>query len=433
MSLFKDIKLLSIVGLVGLFIACEPLTPQNSTQSKFLQYDNFSYEEKVGYARILTGTVDNLNELENPILILGQKDRLVLDFDLLVENAEFLNAKIFHCTKEWNKSRLQDLEFLDEINNFRINETNISLNTITPYINYRFQIPEPTISGNYIIVVYRRGNPNDIILSRRFMVAENISIIETLVKQSNTISKRRTNQQVEITVNYGKLQVNNPFEDLSISVIQNRNTNSIKKNIKPTLVRPNENYVEYRPIDLNLNFNGWKEYRFFDLRTIDVSGRNVRKTTKTTEGLMSILRQDQSRGTKPYSLDFRDINGRYLIGTNDIGRNFYSTEYSNVIFSLKSPEVEGNVFVTGRFSDWKLTEPYQLSYDRDTNSYIGEVLLKQGYYEYMYYVEADTVSPYYFEGSHFETENEYELLVYYRQPGTIHDQIIGYKRFGSIN
>jgi hypothetical protein len=33
----------------------------------------------------------------------------------------------------------------------------------------------------------------------------------------------------------------------------------------------------------------------------------------------------------------------------------------------------------------------------------------------------------YFEGSHRETENQYDLLVYYRPPGSRADLLIGYQ------
>jgi hypothetical protein len=38
------------------------------------------------------------------------------------------------------------------------------------------------------------------------------------------------------------------------------------------------------------------------------------------------------------------------------------------------------------------------------------------------------VVPYFFEGSHFQTENEYEILVYYRPFKPSADLLIGYVR-----
>ena len=57
-------------------------------------------------------------------------------------------------------------------------------------------------------------------------------------------------------------------------------------------------------------------------------------------------------------------------------------------------------------------------------------MLKQGYYNFDFAVAgARGTAPdeTYFEGSHYETENQYDLLVYYRPPGTRADLLIGYK------
>jgi hypothetical protein len=37
------------------------------------------------------------------------------------------------------------------------------------------------------------------------------------------------------------------------------------------------------------------------------------------------------------------------------------------------------------------------------------------------------------EGSHFETENDYELLVYYRPPGARWDELVGYRLLNTAN
>jgi hypothetical protein len=38
----------------------------------------------------------------------------------------------------------------------------------------------------------------------------------------------------------------------------------------------------------------------------------------------------------------------------------------------------------------------------------------------------ESEDPYLYEGSYFETENLYEILVYYRPIGALADQLIGY-------
>ena len=67
-----------------------------------------------------------------------------------------------------------------------------------------------------------------------------------------------------------------------------------------------------------------------------------------------------------------------------------------------------------------------MNFDPASGFYQNTQLLKQGWYNYQYLVEDNQLPPNHFEGSHFETENFYEVLFYYRpfQPNA--DLLIGY-------
>jgi hypothetical protein len=62
--------------------------------------------------------------------------------------------------------------------------------------------------------------------------------------------------------------------------------------------------------------------------------------------------------------------------------------------------------------------------------YENTMYLKQGLYSYMYAVvkdgefQPDLVT---FEGTHFQTENEYAILVYHRTLGLDYDRLLTYK------
>ena len=66
-------------------------------------------------------------------------------------------------------------------------------------------------------------------------------------------------------------------------------------------------------------------------------------------------------------------------------------------------------------------------YNRSNSSYEAtSVILKQGWYDYQYFVESKTLPTYYFEGSHFQTENYYDVLVYHRSLQPMADLLVGY-------
>jgi hypothetical protein len=89
------------------------------------------------------------------------------------------------------------------------------------------------------------------------------------------------------------------------------------------------------------------------------------------------------------------------------------------------------VYVFGALSDWQLRDEFRLAYDSVQQRYTGRALLKQGYYNYSYAVAPKRAGTppdeIYFEGTHQETENQYDLLVYYRPPGTRTDLLIAYQ------
>lgn len=427
-------KNLAIITIALLLVNCEPVVPQQSTISKRLVFDNHDYEDIIGFAKIFPTTNGQINELENPIVGLNSSDQLLLSLDILTDQFENLSAKIIHCNKDWDKSLLRDMEFLNEINNYRITEFNYSVNTVQPYINYSLTVNKPKLSGNYLLVVYRRANPDDILLSRKFMVIDSKVAIDHTVRVSTTIARRDQNHQIEYSVNYGNLVVNTPTREISTMILQNHNWNTAIKNPPPTIIRANEGFLEFRHLDLKTNFSGWNEFRFADLRTLNLSGRNVGRITNTGSQIIAPLNLDGTRGNKTYIQNFQDINGNFLVQNSDPGEDALNSDYANVRFSLKSNQINGNVYVWGLFNNWQLTDQNRMKFtsSNGVSRYETTLKLKQGYYEYLYYVESEEVPPYHFEGSHLQTEDQYEILVYYRKPGNVHDELIGYKRFRSI-
>ena len=424
-------KNLFILIILFAFTRCEPIPTQSLTSSKKIIYDDHNYEELVGMTQLAPAKNGTSSFLENPIATLSREDDLVLRFDLLTDKFEYLAAKIYHCNKGWNKSILRDMEFLNEINTFRITDYEFSINTSQSYIHYQLMLPKPIISGNYIVAIHRRGDSDDVLLTRKFSIVNNITSIKQQVRVSTTVSERDINQQVEFSINYGDIQVNNPIQDISIVLLQNHRWQTAIRQLKPTLIRPNDGYMEFRSLDLQNNFLGRNEFRFFDMRTLGVTGRNVKRISLLNGQRQVYLRLDSSKGKDIHTQNLRDINGNYILQNTNLSDAFLNLDYANVHFSLKSKRINGAIYVIGRYNNWKLGDENIMRYDETTRRYNTSILLKQGYYDYSYHVSANE-SSYLLEGSHFQTENDYEILVYYRTPGNVNDELIGYKKFNSM-
>jgi len=69
-----------------------------------------------------------------------------------------------------------------------------------------------------------------------------------------------------------------------------------------------------------------------------------------------------------------------------------------------------------------------MSYDPEKAEYQCSMLLKQGWYnfEYIFLKNSDkTAWPSLFEGNHYETENDYLILVYFRNQRDRYDKLAG--------
>jgi hypothetical protein len=72
-----------------------------------------------------------------------------------------------------------------------------------------------------------------------------------------------------------------------------------------------------------------------------------------------------------------------------------------------------------------LRENYRLAYDESQQLYFTAIMQKQGYYSYQFVRRDGSVPP--SEGSFFQTENNYQALVYYKGTGERTWQLVGYR------
>lgn len=94
------------------------------------------------------------------------------------------------------------------------------------------------------------------------------------------------------------------------------------------------------------------------------------------------------------------------------------------------------VFIYGALSDFQLKDRYKLNYHKEEKAYRAKILLKQGFYNYMYTLEgtgSESVDFSYTEGNRWETENNYQILVYNREIGLRYDRAIAFVQVSSAD
>ena len=351
---------------------------------------------------------------------------LELSFDDLDADSKDYQYKIEHMTHDWKKSRLLSSQFINGFDqNTIINVTN-SFNTFQNYTHYAVKIPNVnsiiTKSGNYLISVL--NDADDIVFSRKLVLYENTTTIGVAVSRSRDTKTRDTQQTVEFTVNHPKLRINNPSQEVHVVLLKNENWNEKITNLQPTFFQKNQLKYTYAN---KTNFWGGNEYLNFDSKLIRNSSLNVVKI-EMREIFHHYLYPFTYNPTRSYTYN-PDINGQFVIRTLQGNDTNTEADYAMMHFTLYAAEpfVDRGVHVYGAFNNFKIEEENKLFYNLEDKSYQGQIILKQGFYNYTFATVDDynTVDTNQINGTYFQTENEYTAIIYYKPFGGFYDRVIG--------
>lgn len=424
-----------------LLTACAPVVQtgsSNSASSGSANQGNGTYEDKVFDRNIKSIRFAYSGEnLFSSVIPITQDQQLLLFFDVLELNnqadsyAEY-NFQVIHCNADWRKSNLYNMDYLYEYNEFPITNEALSYNTKVPFAQYSFQIPRVKVPGNYAIQVYRGSNKNEVLFTKRLMVYQPLVNINAEIARSSSVAERDIRHQIEFLVDYGNINITNPLNDIYVVIRQNQQWFNAIKGLKPTFVSEQDRQVTYRHFDLSNNFYAGNEYRYFDLRSVNSFGQNVGDINKEKTPVTAFLLPDRSRKNEAYS-QYQDMDGAYFIENAETRGGELNADYIRTSFFLKAEEIpEGEVYVIGAFNNRVLNPENRMRYDASLGGYTTDLLLKQGFYNYLYYTEAkEDFSPYVFEGNHFQTENQYDIFVYVRPIGARADMLVGYTSLNS--
>ncbi len=371
------------------------------------------------------------------VINLNGQEVLKLSFDMLANQSENLQFTLVHCDANWKPTKLNPNEYLVGMNFDNVNDFRFSTNVYVKYVHYNIFLPndnmKPKIAGNYIVKVYRNFDEEDLILTRRMMVINNATSIEALARPASLAEYRYTKQEVQFTIGINPSQVINPLEDIKVVVMQNARWDNAITGLKPQFMSNNKLTYEY--LDQCI-FNGGNEFRWFDTRNLRQFSPNVR-SKRTDSVVHALLNMDESRGASQY-FNYLDYNGKRILQNKEGTNSDLDGDYAYMTFQLSAvmgvpPGAE--VYVIGEFTDWRLMPQFKMYYNKNRQRFDLDVPMKQGRYEYCYAIKnaegkPDETS---LEGNHFQTENEYVILVYTRNLIYNYDELIGIKRFSTSN
>lgn len=367
--------------------------------------------------------------LSLPIAELNGSEAVNISFDDLTHEYHRYCYRLEHCEADWTTS--EQLFGSDYCNGFvrdiLIDDMEESINTNILYTHYSIQIPNqlcrPKISGNYRLTIYDDDNGRDV-AEACFMLVQPLMSISMEATTNTDIDIRGTHQQIGMTLDYGTQRVTNRERELTVVVMQNGRRDNAVINPRPQFITPTSLKWQH---NRELIFLGGNEYRKFE--TLDV--------THTTMGLEAVGWSDDDYHAyvwpdepRPHYVYDEDANGYFYIRNSDNIDNDVASEYLLVHFRLTTDRPHADIFLSGKWTAGQLTEQYRMHYDEETQTYNSTQVLKQGYYSYQYLLlnSDGTVQTLPSEGNFYNTENQYQCLVYYRPIGQRTDQLVGYSQ-----
>jgi hypothetical protein len=403
-TIFRIIALLFIVNSAVAQIQTEVIPPYNIKTVSFIQS----------------------NENVVPIFKLG--DGFQFQFDDLFGNEANYTFEIVHCDYDWNPTDIPKAEYMKGFDGQRIQEYENSVNTLQIYSHYKLPIPNQLmqlrISGNYILKILDENK--EVILSRKFIIYEDLVSVPMQIRRARTANYLENKHNVEFSIKSQAINFQTPVKNIKIALFQNGQLNNAIKNIVPQYTIGNELIYKY---DTETQFWAGNEFLYFDNSNIRSASNNISQINSSNGIYNSNLYTNNARANYPYSLTL-DVNGNYAVRNLGAVKNEIEADYAWVYFSLSAPSFMKNksIYITGMFNNYSFSPEYKMDFNAEKNTYEKAILIKQGFTNYQYQVADDKGnidSENAIDGNFWQTENNYTILVYYRENNDRYQKIIG--------
>lgn len=370
-----------------------------------------------------------------PFFKMGESFQLVFD-DLFGNEADYYYT-LTHCNYDWTPSQLSINEFIEGFDNQRIQSYENSFNTLQIYSRYILPFPNKftriAVTGNFILKIL--NDDREVVFSRRFIVYEDLVTVPLQVKRARDLDDINEKHNLDFSIKTKAFNFQSPLQNVKVALFQNGRFDTAIYNVKPQYTIGNDLIYKY---DKETQFWAGNEFLFFDNKDIRTAINNVLRIT-SGEIYNTILYTNEARGSKPYTY-YPDINGNFVVRNVSLSvtNPVLESDYSWVFFKLEAPAFfeKKDIYITGMFNNYAKTPEYKMDYNEETALYEKAVMIKQGFTNYMFTVADKTGrvdSKNAIDGNFYQTENDYRVLVYYRENGERYDRVIGMGAANSEN
>lgn len=383
-------------------------------------------------------TVSFLQNGNNVVPIFELGDTFSFQFDDLFGNEANYYFEVIHCDYNWKPTDIPKTDYISGFDNQRITDYVNSFNTLQVYSHYRLSFPNQftsqlRISGNYMLRILNEDK--EVVLSRKFILYENHATVAAQVKRSRDVTNIDYKQNLDFSILSNDIVFQTPIQNVKIVLLQNGNFNTAIKNVPPQYTIGNQLVYKY---DKETQFWGGNEFLYFENKDIRAASNNVGRVGANNDIYNAYLYTNQARGNQIYSV-YQDVNGNFVVKNINASNNEIEADYAWVYFSLSAPVFRSStkdIYITGMFNNYSLSPEYKMEYNTEKGIYEKAVMIKQGFTNFQYTIaDKKGVIDYQnaIDGNFYQTENEYTILVYYKESTDRYQRVIGKGNANSIN
>lgn len=383
---------------------------------------------------IKTITFVQANQNVFPLIQLG--DSFQLQFDDLHGTEDNYYYRLTHCDYNWQQSQLSINEYITGFNDQRIITYTNSINTLQVYSHYILSFPNQftsiRVSGNYVLSILNEDR--EVVFSLKFIVFENLVSVPMQVKRAREVKYVEQKHNLDFAIKSASITFQRPLEQVKVLLMQNAKFSDAIYNIKPQYTIGNDLIYKY---DKETQFWAGNEYLYFENKIIRAANNTIAKVDTNTGLYNCLLYTNQARANQLYTY-FPDINGNFLVNNIGVENNAIESDYAWIYFSLSAPSYfsKNPIYITGMFNNNTFTDENKMDYNVKKGLFEKAIMIKQGFTNYGYTIlkpnqtleEENAI-----DGNFYQTENQYDALIYYRENNQRYDRIIGRGTTNSIN
>ena len=333
------------------------------------------------------------------------------------------------------------MDYIKGFTQVRLTQYRFSSGTMSRYVHYTANLPAsssmPSRAGNYLFKVFENGDTSRLVFSRRILVVADKASISVRMQQPFAQENFLTHQKVIAEVAFRNIDILNPAREVKLVVMQNNRWDNARVITTPTFIRGKS--LEYSDENL-LVFEAGKEWRWLDLRSFRLQSDRVASVNYNKTPYDVFVRPDTIRSPMRYFY-YNDINGKYVISNLENVNPWWQSDIARVHFTFLPQQPDQfrqlDIYLFGEMTGFQLNEKNRMQWNETLQAFENVQMLKNGFYNYAYVARprnqpkapASLIPT---EGSMWEAENEYRILVYYTAFGARSDELVGIAEVSSL-